>query len=268
MQSQQAAKQAAADRQAKAQARRDVRKHEPLTCCQPELEAHEQKLSPAELQQRRRENWGKSGIVSMRGLGLPELSDLGSDLGALREGASAQIGSMDVGHNHLTSLPGVHTRTLRCVGCWRQQLRAFALNMAERNCLLLCCNSKSHAERCANHGMRVDVFGHLRSLRRLTCSHNALVATAVPWHSIGQLAQLTHAAFDHNCFTDLPAAAFHSKTLRVLDLSCNEIGQLSDDVGQLAALEELIVSNNVLAALPDGLSARLSSCLVSLHSRA
>ena len=266
MQSQQAAKQAAADRQAKAQARREVRKHEPLPSCQPELGAHEQKLSPAELQQRRRENWGKSGIVSMRGLGLTELSDLGSDLEALGEGA--QIGSMDVGHNHLTSLPGVHIRTQRCVGCWRQHLRAFALHLVKRSCLLLYCNSNLHAERCANHGMRVELFGRLRSLRRLTCSHNALIATAVPWHSIGQLAQLTHAAFDHNCFTDLPAAAFHSKTLRVLDLSCNEIGQLPDDVGQLPALEELIVSSNVLAELPDGLGARLSSCLVSLHSLA
>ncbi|TYZ68351.1 hypothetical protein PybrP1_012569 [[Pythium] brassicae (nom. inval.)] len=106
----------------------------------------------------------------------------------------------------------------------------------------------------------------LRALRRLDLSHNRLAELPYvegdlkllretrEWQvGVGLLTELRSLMLNHNMLRELPRSIDRCAALEFLNVSNNNIGVLSDEIGDLESLQCLYLHKNALAALPDSL---------------
>eukprot|EP00198_Chlamydomonas_reinhardtii_P002751 XP_001692087.1 ubiquitin family protein [Chlamydomonas reinhardtii] len=177
----------------------------------------------------RKRNWEKTGIISLRDLGLTAApDDLFEPAPSTASGYAASA----------TSTASTSGTTATAAGSAAPGLT----------------------------GARVADLSHNRlhrlpaSLARLSCLHtlrldaNGLTSGTMPWEALGSLTGLTALTLSSNLMDVLPDAAVSGlKALQVLSLSGNQLRALPEALGALSALEVLSADDNKLEALPGSL---------------
>jgi len=102
---------------------------------------------------------------------------------------------------------------------------------------------------------QIQGLARLRSLRRLTLTHNNL--TELDPKIMLKLTEVTDLQLGYNMLKTFPAALTKMEKLEELSLIYNQITNVPDEVCQMRSLEKLHLDNNVLTELPRSVALQL-----------
>ncbi|KAG2451291.1 hypothetical protein HYH02_003897 [Chlamydomonas schloesseri] len=169
----------------------------------------------------RKRNWEKTGIISLRDLGLTSApDDLFEPTPASTSGGTGAANSSASGGGPGPGLAGARVADLS-----HNRLQRLPASLARLTCL---------------HTLRLD--------------RNGLTSGAMPWEALGSLTGLTVLTLSGNQLDSVPGAAVSGlKALQVLSLNDNQLPALPEALGALTVLEVLTADDNKLEFLPASL---------------